>query len=179
MVATEKGPDTPERASGTLEHDPQAPNRSPGTSQDSTTIQTTPIPESTSPSTAEAASPPFWPISPSPLSKRLRPKMSSASPSPPVLQRRATTTSQASSPQVSRVQLPERRASAQVQTSKGYSSPAARSLRSISAAQSPRVEAEKFEGEGKEGQSHGKKQQQKCLSSRSKGSPKSDRRKMG
>ncbi|KAG9698776.1 hypothetical protein KCU95_g2399, partial [Aureobasidium melanogenum] len=174
---SQPGPETPNRQPGTLDHDPKAPNRSPGTSQDSTTTQTTPIPGSTSPSGAEAASPPFWPTSPSPLSKRLRPKISSASPSPPVLQRRATTSQP--STQISRIQLPERRASAQVQTSKGYTSPAARSLRSISAAQSPRVEVKKSEGEGKEGQSPGEKQQQKCLSSRSKESTKSDRGKMG
>ncbi|KEQ60356.1 uncharacterized protein M437DRAFT_86822 [Aureobasidium melanogenum CBS 110374] len=172
------GPDTPNRQPGTLDHDPKAPNRSPGTSQDSTTTQTTPIPRSTSPSNAEAASPPFWPTSPSPLSKRLRPKPPSI-PSPSVLQRRATTTSQASSPQVSRIQLLERRASAQVQASKGYSSPAARSLRSISAAQSPRVEVKRSEEEGKEGQSPVKKQQQKRLSSRSKGPLMSDRGKNG
>ncbi|KAG9601384.1 hypothetical protein KCU77_g6006, partial [Aureobasidium melanogenum] len=197
---SQQGPDTPERDPGTLDDEPQAPHQHPDTSpeandQDSiksqnytTTTQTTPIPKSTSPSSAEAASPPFWPISP--LSKRLRPKTSSPSPSPPVLQRRSTTTSQPSSPQVSRVQ-PARRASAQVHTqqhkspsSKYHSSPAARSLRSISAAQSPRIETKKSgglqsEGQAKEGQSPVREQHQKRLSSRSQGSPKSDRRKKG
>ncbi|KAG9962462.1 hypothetical protein KCU61_g4502, partial [Aureobasidium melanogenum] len=198
--ATQQGPDTPERDLGTLDHDPQAPHRNPGTSQEEetndqdslksqnyTTTQTTPIPKSTSPSSAEAASPPFWPTSP--LSKRLRPQTSSPSPSPPLLQRRSTTTSQPSSPQVSRVQ-PARRASAQVHTQqykspsgKYHSSQAARSLRSISAAQSPRIETKKSglqsEGQAKESQSPSRKQQQRRHSSRSQGLPESDRGKMG
>ncbi|KAG9557047.1 hypothetical protein KCU71_g11032, partial [Aureobasidium melanogenum] len=202
IFATQPGPNTPERDLGTFDDELRAPHRNPGTSQEKeeandqdsiksqnyTTTQTTPIPKSTSPSSAEAASPPFWPTSP--LSKRLRPNTSSPSPSPPVLQRRSTTTSQPSSPQVSRVQ-PARRASAQTHTqqykspsSKYHSSPAARSLRSISAAQSPRIEAKKSdlqtEGQTKDGQSPvRKKQHQKRLSSRSQGSPKSDRGKMG
>ncbi|KAG9830102.1 hypothetical protein KCU98_g13825, partial [Aureobasidium melanogenum] len=194
-----QGPGTPERDPGTLDHEPQASHRNSGTppepndqdsikSQNYTTTQTTPIPRSTSPSSAEAASPPFWPVSP--LSKRLRPQTSSPSPSPPVLQRRSTTTARPSSPQVSRVQ-PARRASAQVHTQqhkspsrKYHSSPAARSLRSISAAQSPRIETEKAvlqsEGQAKDGQSPAKRQQQqKRLSSRSQGSPKGGRGKMG
>ncbi|KAG9669167.1 hypothetical protein KCU99_g7240, partial [Aureobasidium melanogenum] len=205
ISATQPGHNTPERDPGTFDDELRAPHGNPGTSQEkeeandqdsiksqnyttTTTTQTTPIPKSTSPSSAEAASPPFWPTSP--LSKRLRPNTSSHSPSPPVLQRRSTTTSQPSSPQVSRVQ-PARRASAQTHTqqykspsSKYHSSPAARSLRSISAAQSPRIEAKKsvLQSEGRAEEGHSpvrKQQQQKRLSSRSQGSPKSDRGKMG
>ncbi|KAK6004948.1 hypothetical protein QM012_007727 [Aureobasidium pullulans] len=199
--------DTPEQEPGTPKVDPQASHRNPGLSQTdndqissnssfdqpSITTHTTPIPKSTSPSSTEAVSPPFWPTSP--VSKQLRlPKMSASpsSSSPPVLQRRSTT-SQPSSPQVSRVQS-TRSVSTQIQT-QGYkapsseyysSSPAARSLRSISASQLLQTETEKSvsqrPGQARDIQSPFRKQQQqhKCVSSRtSQGSPKSERGKMG
>lgn len=167
-MTSQRGPGTSDQEPGSFAHESQAFHQDPGTSQKdnnqastksstnqnyttTTTTQTTPIPKSSSPSSTEPASPPFWPTSP--LSKRLRPKTSSPTPSPPVFQRRSTTC-QPPSPQVSRVQ-PTRRASAQVPvqqykppSNNHRSSPAARSLRSISAAQSPGREATKSGSQG-------------------------------
>ncbi|KAI5243940.1 hypothetical protein E4T43_04002 [Aureobasidium subglaciale] len=141
-----------------------------------TTTATTPTHTPTK--TPTSVSPPFWPISPVP--KRLRSNTNSSS--PPLLHRRATT-SQSLSPGLPRVQAP-RRSSAQVHSlpskspvTKNHSSPAARSLRSITAAASPRVEYKKTvvksPKQGKESQSPGG-QKQKRLSSHSQGSPKRD-----
>ncbi|KAI5251521.1 hypothetical protein E4T42_04167 [Aureobasidium subglaciale] len=139
-----------------------------------TTTATTPTRTPTKIPTS--VSPPFWPISPVP--KRLR--SNANSPSPPLLQRRAAT-SQSLSPDLPRVQAPSR-SSAQVHSlpskspvTKTHSSPAARSLRSISAAASARVEYKKTvvksPKQGKDGRSPGA-QKQKRLSSHSQGSPK-------
>jgi hypothetical protein len=171
--------DATQQSPGTPDEDQEATRREPGpsdqdsdlTTSDSTT-QGTLIPKSTSPSSSEAdqASPPFWPTSP--LSKRLRSKPSPAA-SSPSLPRRCIT-SLPSSPQVSRVQ-PGRRVTGNTSSTvhsqhksspnKLYSSPAARSLRSISAAQSPsRKEQE---------------QQQRRVSAHSQGSPQRDEEKSG
>lgn len=175
--------DTTQQRPGTPAQDQQATDRDPSTSaQESNhsspisasnhhTTHSTPR-KSTNPSSPEndSASPPFWPISPS--AKRIRSKPSSPAPaSPSPLQRRSTTTPQPASPRLSRVQ-PSRRATAMASTpnktptsaTKYHSSPAARSLRSISATQSPTRKSQ---------------QQQKRHSVHSQGSPKRDGGKMG
>ncbi|KAI5205073.1 hypothetical protein E4T39_03220 [Aureobasidium subglaciale] len=133
-----------------------------------TTTTTATTPTHTPSKTPTSVSPPFWPISPVP--KRLR--SNANSPGPPLLHRRATT-SQSLSPGLPRVQAP-RRSSAQVHSlpnkspvTKNHSSPAARSLRTISTAASPKLEYRKTvvksPKQAKEGQGPGG-QKQKRLS---------------
>ncbi|KAH0287668.1 hypothetical protein KCU62_g5765, partial [Aureobasidium sp. EXF-3399] len=187
FVEDKQETETTQQSPGTPTQDQEATHQDPGTSARNSncssptsastrqTAQCTPIPKSTSPSSpgaSDPASPPFWPISP--VAKRVRSKPSTPNPSlPSPLQRRSTTTPQPTSPQLSRVQ-PSRRAIAMTNTqykspssaTKYHSSPAARSLRSISAAQSPTRRSQQ-------------QQQQKRLSAQSQGSPKRDSGKTG